>query len=277
MYLTEEDYKKIEKWLQGRSVKDSQLPSVDSLNGCEEVAILQKGINKKVNIHQIAEECSKSYFDFYNVTERHKLCQLTLREAISYVPLKIRKPGLVITFLDKDNFWRIVQYVGTSVNHYDYLSHWVDLKPISDNKDDIEEVSWGKKRKILPLNIKVIPDPEGTETIEINPLESTDFDTENTIYVIRYNFDIRGHITLPKNCELHFEGGSIKLWGGVILDLNNVKITGIVGDIEDYIIKEDGSTIQNYATGQMNYKESLKVYTGTEWREVALVEKELTK
>lgn len=269
MYFTEEDYRKIEKWLQGRAVKDSQLPPAKPLTGCEEVAILQENMNKRTNIHTIAEKCSESYFDFYNVTERNKVSGLSLKEAISYVPVDMRKPGLVITFLDRDNFWEVVQYEGTTKEHWDYISHWEDIKELPDNiKDTDTDITWGKKRKVFKLNIQVVPDPDGSETVEINPLEQSDFNLEDTIYIIRYNFDIKGNITLPNNCELQFEGGKLKIWEGVILDLNEVKITGVVGDIAEYMIQKDGSRVINYAKGQLNYTNGLEVYTGSEWKKL---------
>lgn len=271
MYFTEEDYKNIEKWLQHRAIKDSQLYCAKPLTGNEQVVILQEGVNKKVNIHQITEKCSENYFDFYNVTERHKVFNLTLREAISYVPINIRKPGLVVTFLDKDNFWRVVQYEGTVKGHWDYESHWKDVKELPDDiKDTDQDITWGKKRKVLKLNVQVVPEPDGSETMEINPLEQTDFDQEDTIYIIKYNFDIRGNITIPDNCELHFEGGKLKIWEEIILDLNSAGLTGVIGDIDNYIVKEDGGTIINYAKGQLNYKDSLEVYTEEGWKSVIL-------
>lgn len=278
MYFTEEDYKNIEKWLQHRAIKDSQLYCAKPLTGDEQVAILQEGVNKKVNIHQIAEKCSESYFDFYNVTERHKVFNLTLREAISYVPINIRKPGLVVTFLDKDNFWRVVQYEGTVKGHWDYENHWKDVKELPDDiKDTDQDITWGKKRKVLKLNVQVVPEPDGSETMEINPLEQSDFDQEDTVYIIRYNFDIRSRIilpevrdnvTIPSNCEIRFEGGKLKLWENSLLDLNGAKITGVVGDIADYIIQEDGSRVINYAEGQLNYTDRLEIYTGSEWKKL---------
>lgn len=52
-------------------------------------------------------------------------------------------------------------------------------------------------------------------------LSQSDFNQANTIYEIRYDFDLNGGtISIPNNCELKFEGGSIK--NGTIVFSNTI-------------------------------------------------------
>ena len=46
MHFTQEDYRKIESWLNQRGIKDSDLDPASKLNGDEKVAILQDGENR---------------------------------------------------------------------------------------------------------------------------------------------------------------------------------------------------------------------------------------
>lgn len=85
----------------------------------------------------------------------------------------------------------------------------------------------------------------------------------NTIYVISYDYDLRGQtITVPENCVLQFEGGSIK--DGTIIG-NNTKIIPSGCNISEYIT----ATIEGgYKEGQMLYDNSLKkmkLWNGTSW------------
>lgn len=69
-------------------------------------------------------------------------------------------------------------------------------------------------------------------------LSQSDFNQANTIYEIRYDFDLNGNtISIPDNCELKFIGGSLK--NGTI-NFNNTLLSGdikiktnILGDIRN--------------------------------------------
>lgn len=95
-----------------------------------------------------------------------------------------------------------------------------------------------------------------------NILTQDDFLEPNTIYVVRYDFDLNGKkITLPKGCELRFEGGSIS--NGEI-DMNGGKITGMMGDIEDYF---KNVNVYNYCDGQIIWKDgNLYVWSENHWK-----------
>lgn len=86
---------------------------------------------------------------------------------------------------------------------------------------------------------------------------------ENTIYEIRYDFDLNGaEITIPEGCLLDFQGGSIK--NGIIkLNKTHIKPNGCV--ITNYI----SAAIQgSYAVGQCLFDSSInkpKWWDGTKW------------
>lgn len=62
----------------------------------------------------------------------------------------------------------------------------------------------------------------------------------NTIYEIRYNFDIGGEIVeIPENCTLKFEGGSVK--NGTITLQNTL----LLGDVQIFCQLSNSSTIKN--------------------------------
>lgn len=98
-----------------------------------------------------------------------------------------------------------------------------------------------------------------------NILTQADFTKENTIYVVRYDFDLNGKkITLPPGCELRFEGGSFS--NGEI-DLNGGKITGMMGDVNDYF---KNVNIYNWCDGQITWKDGdLLIWSENEWKTVS--------
>ena len=83
------------------------------------------------------------------------------------------------------------------VNIFEDLS--CQNQPIS----DIQQPSNGMDRIVLKENL----------VNGINLLTQSMLYKENTIYIIRYDFDLnhnlRGNVTIPANCILQFEGGSI--------------------------------------------------------------------
>ena len=87
----------------------------------------------------------------------------------------------------------------------------------------------GTSRVILKKHIVTV------DNIEKNLLYQEDFkkgsegargDNENTVFVIRYDYELAEDITIPANCTLKFEGGNIS--GGHTLTGNN---TGILAGI----------------------------------------------
>lgn len=63
-----------------------------------------------------------------------------------------------------------------------------------------------------------------------NILFQEDINEPNTIYEIRYDFDLNGQeITIPEGCVLQFEGGSL---GNGAINFNNTRIMNCVGQID---------------------------------------------
>lgn len=288
MYFTQEDFRKIEKWLQQRAVRDTQLPLADALTGAEQLAIVQGGENKLVPLYAFVERLNDMDIpDFYNVTDRKNKAKITLREAINLVPVEQRRAGLVITFIDENDNWDIVQFKGQFTSQWNELNLWRGLFEGSFNArmyypddEDIAGIQDGN-RKFLKLKdrpydkanfsgkgMKILrKNLEGSRACSIddddyyeNVLYQEDFNLENTIYIVRYDFLIKEHIRIPNGCELLFEGGTIK---GTSIDLNNCKLNGMVGLESDYIIDTE---VSNWAEGQIEFRNGrIQCWNGTEW------------
>ena len=56
MFFTQEDYRKIEKWLQLRTLRDSDFPSTDFLRGTEWIPIIQNGKNKTIAVNEFIKQ-----------------------------------------------------------------------------------------------------------------------------------------------------------------------------------------------------------------------------
>ena len=124
MYFTQEDYKKIENWLSKKSVKDSNFQEALPLNGEEIITVVQSGHNKKVNIREFIDKIYKyNGSDFTNITNIYKVENITLEEAINFIPIVNRKKGQVITFLNTDGNWEIYQFIG-ELNQWNNLDFW---------------------------------------------------------------------------------------------------------------------------------------------------------
>ncbi len=112
------------------------------------------------------------------------------------------------------------------------------------------------------MNIQVIPQNivEG-----INRLTQSAINTPDTIYIVRYDFEISEPVTLPYGCELRIEGGSIS--GGNI-NLTKVASSKIAQpQANDWAINEFymqltvAPTAEPYiVAGKLKYRTSGKVY-----------------
>ena len=184
--------------------------------------------------------------DFINITDRFNKHSMSLIEAIKTVPTHQRIDGLVITFKDINGDWRIYQFRGDAVNFFDE-NKWTDLydytnyivKSITPDEEDLtvsepdkngnaivslkdrvydESNFSGKGYKILRKNIQTI------DGVRKNILTQNIINKPNTIYEIRYDFDLNGKkVEIPENCVLKFNGG--KLSNGTIIGQNRSKFT----------------------------------------------------
>ena len=97
----------------------------------------------------------------------------------------------------------------------------------------------------------------------INILEQDKISEANTIYEIRYNFDLKGNLlTLPESVTLLFNGGSIN--NGTLI-CNKTNILGIskltdIGDVTVLGTFDEGLVMAMDGT--------IKWYDGTEWRKI---------
>lgn len=86
---------------------------------------------------------------------------------------------------------------------------------------------------------------------------------ENTIYEIRYDYDLNGEeIVVPEGCVLDFQGGKI-INGSIVL--NNTKIIPNGFNISNYI---SADITGNYIKGQCLFDTTLNKpiwWTGTAW------------
>lgn len=243
MFFTEEDYKKIEKYLASCGVKDSCLEDAKlPIEGNEKIAIVQNGENRILYIRELLEALSNSkasLSDLYNVTDHAKEKYINLKQAIELVPYKARKIGQIITFLNPASKWGLYQFQGTSILQWNELSLWNDffnldsyvIKRILPDEEDLTKLEndgkgnsylslkdreynpdefSGLGKVILRKNIMEV-ETEEYGKVKKNVLLQDMINKPNTIYEIRYDFDLLGkNISIKKGCVLKFEGGKIK-------------------------------------------------------------------
>lgn len=148
MYFTQDDYRKIEKWLQQRAVKDSQLPQTDSIEGTETIAVVQNGENKVITLNEFIEQLTTLdpflyasnhiYLPFKNESPECTRLQ---------VPCKKRRKGLWITYKDCDGKVIAEWYNGDNTcdeewrDSANWISYWTSelIKKVI-----YEIVSWFK-------------------------------------------------------------------------------------------------------------------------------------
>ena len=277
MFFTQDDYKKIQQWLTKNSVKDTEFNEANiPFNGEETITIVQGNQNKKVFLKDlIAQVFNLGISDFVNITDKYDAPNISLEEAIRLIPSRARKEGQVITFLDMEDHWHIYQFKGV-LNQWNVLDTWEDLfdwekliidsilpdeEDLTKSEPDANGNSYlslkdreykpedfsGLGRVILRKNIVEIEDPIYGK-VKRNILYQDMINKENTVYEIRYDFDLGGNeIIIPEDCILKYEGGSLnnghivyqntKIQG--IESLNNITTEGLFAVIDAVIDEED--------------------------------------
>ena len=238
MFFTQEDYKKIYEWISRNSIRDTEFnEALTPLNETDTITLVQNGANVRISLKGLVDQLFQmGVSDFLNITDKYREKNITLDQAIELIPYTARKVGQVITFLDTNNKWKIYQFRG-ELTQWDQLNLWEDIldieahtinsilpdeedltKSLPDDKgnsylsfkdreynpDDFS----GLGRIILRKNIVEVEDPIYGK-VKKNVLYQDMINKENTIYVIQYNFTLGGDITIPDNCVLEFDGGSI--------------------------------------------------------------------
>lgn len=276
MFFTQEDYRKIEKWLLANSVKDTEFAGASlPLEGNETVAFVQNGKNVNVLLKDLIEQIFLlGVSDFLNVTDKYGESRISLTQAIQLIPYKSRKIGQVITFLDEDGEWKLFQFQGERVNQWNNATLWVDLikriqgisiidsEDITATVDNLNQTSLtfadknynttdysGLGRVYLRKNIQRVQNPNTGIFYNTNLLTQQMISKENTIYIIQYDYNLNGQtITIPSGCVLLFEGGSIS--NGVV-KFNNTLLEGginidctILGSLLNQEIKASWFVVQ---------------------------------
>lgn len=290
MFFTQEDYKKMEKWLLANSIKDTEFAGAATpLQGSETLAFVQNGKNVKVLLKDLIDQIFLlGVSDFLNISDKYNENYISLTKAIQLIPFKSRKVGQVITFLDEEGKWQLYQFQGYSLNQWNTITLWIDLikqiqgVDIVDSEDIIAKVNpqnqtslyfanknhdtddySGLGRVHLRKNIQEVLNPDTNTFYTTNLLTQEMVSKENTIYIIQYDYNLNGQtITIPDNCILQFEGGSIST-GTLKLINTNVFIPNY--NIENYI---KSSIIGEYKIGQVLYNKitnQYEYYNGTEF------------
>ena len=268
MFFTREDIEKIHQGLLRLGIKDSELPETINVNSDDTLAVVQDGKNKKINIEEFFNNISLFKKEgFINITYRFNKHSISLIEAIQIVPTHQIIDGLVITFEDINGDWRIYQFRGDAVDFFDE-NKWTDLydytnyivKSITPDEEDLtvskpnkngnaivslkdrvydESNFSGKGYKILRKNIQTI------DGVRKNILTQNMINKPNTIYEIRYDFELNGEtITIADNCVLYFTSG--KIYNGNII-MNNAIVYTLC---KESLLKEN--TDRNYYNIQDN-------------------------
>lgn len=265
MFFTQEDFRKIEKWLLATSKKDTQLQAANTpLTGNETVSLVQNENNVRISMSDLTTQLFQlGVSDFLNITDKYGESNITIAQAIALIPFRSRKVGQIITFINEDGNWGIYQFQGT-IAQWNITSLWINvigsivITDIHADEEDLTEVTQsgrvliknankdydadnfsGLGRIYLRKNITVLVDPITGLHTTINLLTQEMVSVDNIIYIIQYDYDLNGEsITIPSNCVLKFEGGKIDN-GGISID-NTVRLynfngnAGLIGDCQNY-------------------------------------------
>lgn len=259
MNFTKDDILKIKQALDKYGVKDTEFQYADTpISTKDIVTIVQDGKNKKIYAKEFVNELMNVFGEaFINLTDRYGVYIDSLKDAIFQIPSRQRKEGLLITFLDNKKHWKLYQFQG-SINQFNNPNLWVDLfnvesyainSLLADEEDltaterdnngnskiKLKDRSYdpnsfsGMGYKILRKNIREFVNVDGTSNI-INYLDPNELLDSNTVYEIRYDFDLNNQrLILPDNSILYFSGGNLK--NGEIFISRLHKYGVIKGDI----------------------------------------------
>lgn len=236
MYFTQEDYKKIEKWLLQSTKKDTQFAEAATpLKGNETIAFVQEGKNVRASVKDIVDQLFLlGVSDFINISDKYDQTNIPLDQAIQLIPFRSRKAGQVITFFNEHNEWVIYQFTGTLRNQWNNLTLWknvisdVQIGNVEPDYEDITGVKEGDKlilkfankkyepnnysglgRIYLRKNMIPITGQDGQKVLA-NVLTQSMLPSSNTIYHIQYDYDLNQQtLYIPNNSVLLFEGGSL--------------------------------------------------------------------
>ena len=245
MFFTREDILKIHNALLQLGVKDSELPNAEPVTYNNTLSIVQEGKNKQIGVKDFFNQISLwKKEDFINITDKYDKYNISLLEAINLVPTLQRKNGLVITFQDVEGNWRIYQFRGNITEFFEE-NKWFDLYDYRNNiiqsivpdEEDLTASTPDKNKNSLVSLKDRVYDPtgfsgKGYKILRKNIINGKNVLTQeminrdNTVYEIRYDFDLNGTLLVDKNIEFVDNGGSlsngkIKVKRGCVLTLPN--------------------------------------------------------
>lgn len=126
MFFTQEDFLKIERWLNNRSVKDTAFEITKSLKKNDTIPVVQDYTNKRITSYDFALLLEMMVGNYINVSTVYGKYCIRLKEAIELVPPEGRRTGFVITFLNEEKKWVIYQFNSSDVNNWSDVDYWVN-------------------------------------------------------------------------------------------------------------------------------------------------------
>lgn len=162
----------------------------------------------------------------------------SVQETRLQVPSSVRRKGLFLTYVNPEDTVVIEWYNSDNIDDNSFQSdeNWNKASTAEVNADSLnpEDLSIeksklqfadrqynpkafsGKAYKILRKNLVIV------QGVTKNILDQSMIDSANTIYVIRYDFDLNDStITIPEGCILDFQGGSFN--NGIVVGNLNVR------------------------------------------------------
>ena len=208
------------------------------------------------------------------------------------VPYSMRRKGLWISYVTFEGSIISNFYNGEGIGDAQWKdsNNWIssgigDIQEIiNDIKDwvnsyisDLISTAVTNATKLNPEDLSKNPEGEiqltdrdstngmGYVILRKNKTFAEQVTKENTIYEIRYDYDLDGgEVTIPANCVLKFNGGCIS---NGTFSLTNTLLLPLGLSVRDYIL-EGVSITGNYREGQIVYDPALKkqkLWNGTDW------------
>lgn len=186
-------------------------------------------------INNLTEKLDTNRFG-YNVSVFGTVAGIhTLSTAVVNVPASERFAGQKITF-KTDAGWVTYQNTSLSTDNYENVSNWVLDSGVTvegdvsiTNNPDYEDLTQNNSNQLKFADKEYNASTfTGLGRIylrknivsNVNTLTQAMLADANTIYIIQYDYTLGADITIPANCVLKFDGGSISASG------NNDTITG---------------------------------------------------
>lgn len=186
------------------------------------------------------------------------------------LPKDMRRKGIMISYRDMDNNvvteTNIDESESTSDN-WGLDKYWIaygislDQIAVKLNPDDLDK----NEDNQIQLADRDSTNGMGYVVLRKNKTFAEQVTKGNTIYEIRYDYDLDGgEVTIPANCVLKFNGGSIS---NGIFSLTNTRLLPQGLNLREYIL-EGVSITGTYKEGQIVYDSAIKkmkLWNGTAW------------